>query len=298
MSQLIEFSAMHPPKPPLRPVSGITSVHFDEDVVELTLETDSVRFGWGHEGLVGTTAFWADQARTRYVGVSLRLGRDLVEEIAACILGGFGMPAEVGLAAFERLRQEGALRQPEQKRIETLLREPLSLPGGQTARYRFPRQRAQRVCAALRFVQGASWPHDGRQLRDWLLRVPGVGPKTAGWIARNHTGCQDVAIIDVHLRRAGVAAGFFSPTWQVSRDYERFEATFLAVAQLARVNAAELDACIWGTLHGNDAVRRAVGRLSAQAHAVPTQSGSPPTAAMPGVGEGPRPRPRSPALDC
>lgn len=260
MSQL-ELVAESPPQElSNESVPGIAAVRVDHDVVELSLEEDSLRFWWGHEGLVGTAAFWADQTRRAYAGVSVRLGGSLAEEVAACILGGFGMPAEVGLAAFKRLKEAGALQRPRPELIEALLREPLTLPDGGMARYRFPRQRAQRLCAALEFLRADSVPTGNRKLRDWLRQVPGVGPKTAAWIVRNHTGCQDLAIIDVHLRRAGVAAGFFAPGWRVERNYDRFEAVFLAVAQLAQVNAAELDACIWGTLHRSAAMRKAISR--------------------------------------
>lgn len=261
MGHLIEFVADRPPLQLRHPIPGVAGVRVDHEVVEVELADESLRFWWGHEGLIGTTAFWADQTRRSYAGVSSRLGGSLGEEVAACILGGFGMPVEVGLAAFERLRQAGALEQPDRERVEALLREPLALPNGGSSRYRFPRQRAERLCAALDYLRGASVPAEGRQLRDWLLDVPGVGPKTAGWIVRNHTGCQDVAIIDVHLRRAGVAAGFFSRTWRIERDYGRFEGAFLTAAQLADVSAAELDACIWGTLHRSAAVREAVSRI-------------------------------------
>lgn len=265
MSQRIEFVAERPPEGLREPVPGVAAARVDHDVVELALEEDSLRFWWGHEGLVGTAAFWADQTRRAYAGVSLRLGSSLAEEVAACILGGFGMRAEVGLAAFERLHEAGALQHPEPQRVEALLRQPLTLPDGGMVRYRFPRQRAQRLCAALTHLTFGSVPTGGRQLRDWLLEAPGVGPKTAGWIVRNHTGCRDVAIIDVHLRRAGVAAGFFAPGWRIERNYERFEAAFLAVAQLAQVDAAELDACIWGTLHRSAAIREVIARLIAEA---------------------------------
>lgn len=246
------------------PVLGLVHIQVAEDMIQLNFPQQSLRFWWGHEGLVGTAAFWADQVREAFAGVSTRLGRNLAEEVAACILGGFGMPAEVALAAFHRLRDAGVVLWPERAAIERLLREPLQLPNGRVARYRFPRQRAQLVYSALTHLQDAAVPSDGRELRDWLLTLRGVGPKTSAWIARNHTGCDEIAIIDVHVRRAGTAAGFFSPKWKLGRDYRLFEAAFVAVAQLADLRAAELDACIWGTLHQSRAVRQAVSRLAAQ----------------------------------
>ena len=49
-------------------------------------------------------------------------------------------------------------------------------------------------------------------LRDWLLAIPGIGPKTASWIVRNRTGSSAVAIIDVHILRAGTSAGSVQAT--------------------------------------------------------------------------------------
>src|SRR4051794_10752038 len=57
---------------------------------------------WGRCEDFFTPAFW--KARLWIDGesnplVNYRIGSSLREEIAACLLGGFGMPAEVGLAA-------------------------------------------------------------------------------------------------------------------------------------------------------------------------------------------------------
>src|SRR3954463_6907536 len=71
--------------------------------------TDQVLPGvvWGAFDELLTPAFWLGQAwQHEALGTfsDLRLGRSLVEELAACLLGGFGMPAELGLAAYRRLR--------------------------------------------------------------------------------------------------------------------------------------------------------------------------------------------------
>ncbi|MDZ3993341.1 hypothetical protein PspTeo4_24872 [Pseudomonas sp. Teo4] len=52
--------------------------------------------------------------------------------------------------------------------------------------------------------------HSGRALRDWLLELPGIGYKTASWVARNWLDADDVAILDIHILRAG-AWQVFSP---------------------------------------------------------------------------------------
>ncbi|RRH96905.1 hypothetical protein EH240_21680 [Mesorhizobium tamadayense] len=56
---------------------------------------------WGRFEDVFTPAFWAAQAwmDPSHADGNFSLGRSLAEELAACLLGGHGAPAEVGLAA-------------------------------------------------------------------------------------------------------------------------------------------------------------------------------------------------------
>lgn len=122
---------------------------------------------------------------------------------------------------------------------------PLYL-GQRRVRYRFPRQRATWLAAALGqldTMRPASL--DPIQLRSYLARFPGVGPKISSQIVRNHLGCDDVAIIDVHVRRAGIALGCFRPEWRLPGDYPRFEQAIRTVATVAGVSTATLDAVIW-----------------------------------------------------
>ncbi len=207
---------------------------------------------WGHSWQIGTAAYWvavteaaAADGTLRHGPRRHRLGRDLAEEVGACLLGGHGMPSEIGLAAFRAVRDAGLLaRASQDHELERVLREPLEV-GGRTVHYRFPRQRARWLAAALHHVWTQMPPARADELRDWLLLVPGIGPKTAGWIVRNHLGSDDVAIIDVHVLRAGVDAGVFDPTWTPACDYARLEAFFLAWARHGGVPAADLDAVIW-----------------------------------------------------
>jgi thermostable 8-oxoguanine DNA glycosylase len=161
------------------------------------------------------------------------------------LLGGYGMPYETGLAAFRAVRDAGLLTRCSHERdLEWVLRQPLHV-GGRAVRYRFPAQRARSLAAALRHIRTQEPPRKAHELRDWLLLVPGIGPKTAGWIVRNHLDSDDVAIIDVHVLRAGACAGVFDPTWTPVSDYARLEAFFLAWAHHGGVRAADLDAVIW-----------------------------------------------------
>lgn len=207
---------------------------------------------WGHPWQVGTPAFWVgltDSAKSD--GDRLRtddrhrLGRTLTEEVAACLLGGHGMPHQLGLAAFEAVRGAGLLdRASSAFEIESALRVPMNV-AGRPAKYRFPAQKAAYLAAALERLHTADPPLGAPELRDWLLQLPGIGPKTSGWIVRNFLGSDQVAIIDIHVFRAGADAGVFDPDWTPARDYGRLEALFLCWAELGGVRAADLDAIIW-----------------------------------------------------
>jgi N-glycosylase/DNA lyase len=211
-----------------------------------------VEFSWGEPHHLGTAAYWVEQTRSRCPSCDHRLGRTLAEETVACLLGGFGLPAHVGLAAFEAVRAEGLISThvpPSRRDLELVLTRPIVLDGASApVRYRFPAQRADRIARALQFLSEHSPPRDGHALRAWLLNVPGVGPKTASWIVRNRHGTEGIAIIDVHVRRAGLAAGFFRPSWRLPRDYALFETAFDHVATIGGVSTAALDARIWRDL--------------------------------------------------
>ena len=82
-------------------------------------------------------------------------------------------------------------------------------------------------------------------MRDWLTGAPGIGPKTASWIVRNHFNCDEVAILDIHIMRAGVDAGVFHPSWSVIRDDRLIEAFFIQWADFGNVRVSDLDSVIW-----------------------------------------------------
>lgn len=213
----------------------------------------SRRIRWGHCWQIGTPAYWVGLTATAIQDRRLRdsqrrhrLGVDLVEEVAACLLGGYGLPHQVGLAAFEAVRADGLLRRPvDVVDIEQVLRRPLKI-GDRTVRYRFPAQRARYLAGALARLQTQRPPESARALREWLLDVPGIGPKTAGWIIRNHLTSDDFAVIDIHVLEAGIDASVFDASWTPARNYDLLEAMFLAWARQGAVSAADLDAVIWG----------------------------------------------------
>jgi hypothetical protein len=115
---------------------------------ELTLpsSTDVVIEGvrWGTVDEFFTPAFWKCQAelhsrKNEYT--SHRLGVDLREELAVCLLGGYGIPAEMGMLAFARLKSAGLLNgAATQADIGSELARPFKI-GDREARYRFHAQK-------------------------------------------------------------------------------------------------------------------------------------------------------------
>ena len=207
---------------------------------------DGVR--WGSVDAFPSPAYWHYQVLSRRLygsPAAYKLGRTLAEELGACLLGGHGIPAPVGLAAYERLRARGAFESHlSQEALESQLREPLMI-NGRPIRYRFAAQKAKSLAAAPPAAQRAPEATSGRALRDWLTQLPGVGLKTASWVARNWMDADDVAILDIHIMRVGQAMGLFPRNLTVERDYQALEARFIAFSQGIDVRASELDAVIW-----------------------------------------------------
>ncbi|WP_235659440.1 hypothetical protein [Mycobacteroides abscessus] len=208
---------------------------------------------WYDPTYLGTPAFWIEQTRQRPRPLTYQVGATLLEEVALCLLGGYGITEQIALAAFAQCRRQGLLSGElfSENDIHAVLSEPLAIPGRpRPVLYRFPRQKARRLSAAIGYLGADTPPPMGepRELRDWLTAVPGVGPKTASWAVRNLTRSDAIAVIDIHIRRAGVAAGVFDPAWKLPRDYRFFEEAFVAWAYLGGVGTADLDACIWSAL--------------------------------------------------
>lgn len=218
---------------------------------------------WGNFDVLFTPAFWAGRmwlhAETNTPS-TFRLGSTLAEEVVACLLGGHGLPAAVGLAAYERLKSVSMCAgTPTAQAIEEQLLRPLTVQGRQI-RYRFPRQRASFVARALGVLARTQVPDTDLALRNFLISLPGIGPKTASWITRNWLGSDRVAIIDIHIQRAGVLAGFFKPAWTPARHYRILEEQFLIFAQALGVKASLLDNLIWQEMR---VLSRFAGRVDA-----------------------------------
>lgn len=208
---------------------------------------------WGAFDELLTPAFWLGQAwQHQALGTfnDLRLGRSLAEELAACLLGGFGMPAELGLAAYRRLRDRGLLNdRPAAADLERSLSQVFLL-NGRPRRYRFPRQRAVFLAACLADLDGFLEPEDDGELRDRLTAMRGIGPKTASWIVRNYRASNAVAIIDVHILRACRHMGLFPSEWLPSKHYRQLECKFLEFAAALQTPASLLDGLIWHYMRG------------------------------------------------
>lgn len=205
---------------------------------------------WGALEAFPTPAYWAYQVYARRLHgerINYKLGATLKEEVGACLLGGHGIPSTVGLAAFHHVKAHGAfgIEPPAEDLLLEWLREPMALDG-RMVRYRFAKQKARYLSAALQKLSAEIAPaQSGRALRDWLLDVPGIGYKTASWIARNWLDADDVAILDIHILRAGLLGKFFESHLTVERNYLLLEEQFLRFSKGLGVKASELDALIW-----------------------------------------------------
>ncbi|MGJ7579779.1 8-oxoguanine DNA glycosylase [Variovorax sp. RHLX14] len=221
---------------------------------------------WGEIGAFPTPAYFAYQVIARRLTnqtATYRLGRSLAQEVGACLLGGHGIPAPVGLAAYNKLLEEGVFEgpAPSAERLETLLKQPVTM-GSKSVHYRFAAQKAKYLAEALKKIPSAPKTTVGKQLRDWLVELPGIGPKTASWIARNWLEADDVAILDIHILRVGQAIHLFPKSWSVDRHYSDLEALFLKFSTALDTRASELDAIIWYEMANSpQAVRHLVSHL-------------------------------------
>lgn len=208
---------------------------------------------WGRADVLFTPAYWETQVKCW--GQSTpprihRLGQTMKEEAVACLLGGHGISAEVGLAAYQRLRERGLLagRYVDDEAIRRSLTEPLILPDGRYVRYRFANVKGAYICELLARWEEPPAFMDATALRNWFLRFGGVGLKTSSWIVRNWLDSDDVAILDVHVIRAGLLAGFYSAKDRVQRDYLDMERRFLHFCRAVGGRPSIVDAIIWSQM--------------------------------------------------
>jgi thermostable 8-oxoguanine DNA glycosylase len=208
---------------------------------------------WGSFEHALTPTFWVSQAwmEGEPTPTSFQLGKTLVEEVVVCLLGGHGAPAEVGLAAFARVREELAKTKDGVLSYEgchRLLLQPLTV-GGRTVHYRFARQRAKYLAGSLQALKSINEDKLGDvDFRDALCRLPGIGPKTASWIVRNRRASDEVAILDIHIVRACQIMSVFPERSDPTRNYRELEARFLEFCRSAQARASVMDSTMWGTM--------------------------------------------------
>ena len=206
---------------------------------------------WGNCEKLFTPSYWVYQAhrREKYI-ITHRLGNTLLEEIVACLLGGFGIPAEVGMAAFYEVRRQNCLirRTCSAEKIYSILSLPLNIDG-RKVKYRFAKQKAKYISDAIsKYNEMKNELCDALKVRSLLLKMTGIGPKTASWITRNWFCSDDVAILDIHIYRAGLIAGFFSAQDNVASDYFKLENKFLNFSKSIKIKASTLDAIMWADM--------------------------------------------------
>ena len=227
-----------------------------------------MRFGRADELL--TPAYWRWRCASA-VPTSLDLRNHhgtLEEEVGFCLLGGFGVTFEIAAVFFQRLRDSGALEQgvvlPETD-FFAMLNAPATV-GGQPRRYRFPNQRARRLHLAMAHLSQTQFDQDDAvTFRRQIQSIEGVGPKTASWIARNWLDSDSVAILDIHVLRAGWFMNLFDSNCCLPRDYLDMENRFLRFARSLDVRASLLDSVMWHDMRtfGSALVQQGLSKLQA-----------------------------------
>lgn len=206
---------------------------------------------WGEFSNLFTPAYWVSQLWMAGLDSQktspYRAQGSLAEEITFCMLGGFGITAELATAAFQACKAAGLIDQlnVSSKDWTEILREPIAVMG-RSVKYRYPNQKAIYLAEAMDFLRRDTPDlSSGRGLRDSLLKIRGVGPKTAGWVARNFLDSDDVAILDIHLIRAGQLCNLYTVQQKVEREYFEMEARYIDFCQALSVRPAVIDCLIW-----------------------------------------------------
>ena len=108
------------------------------------------------------------------------------------------------------------------------------------------------------------------------MTLPGVGAKTASWIVRNWLGSDQVAILDIHVVRAGLLMNLFSPQDDVRKNYPCMEAKFITFSRALGVPTSGLDALIWKMMRTTPKlVKRLLNRTAVAAQERPSTPATP-----------------------
>ncbi|CAG0979350.1 hypothetical protein MTYP_01669 [Methylophilaceae bacterium] len=211
---------------------------------------------WGEPWVIFTPAYWLSQFwmhdLDKVAHSPYKAKGSLAEEVVFCLLGGFGVSAELSISAFDACCDAKLIENMEtapEAWTEVLLR-PLQV-NGKLQRYRYPNQKSRFLAAAMSSLATKSLENlNGVALRDALLEIDGIGHKIAGWVARNYTDADDVAILDIHLVRAGILCGIFTPQDRVEKDYLSMETRFIEFCNMLGARPAVLDCLIWDQMRG------------------------------------------------
>lgn len=213
---------------------------------------------WGECGALFTPAYWKFQYNLYesglYNNINYQLGETFLEEVVACLLGGYGIPAEIGLMAFLRLKQLKLITpKASLDDIKEALSTPFLVSKEKTVKYRFANQKSSYIYSFLNRHDLDNIPlNNDISLRKWLLKLDGIGFKTASWITRNWLNSNQVAILDIHIIRAGILAGFYDSEADVSKDYLILERKYLDFCSAMEVDPSKMDAIIWDVMKKNN----------------------------------------------
>lgn len=212
---------------------------------------------WGLCYQLYTPAFWKLQYLLNSFSSESnvhRISNNLIEEIILCILGGYGIPSEMGNMAFEKLKKSNAIKPGVSfEEVFDVLKQPFQITESKFVRYRFSHQKATYIHAFLSRSDLDRIPeHDDLRLRNWLITLKGIGPKTASWITRNWLRSERVAILDIHILRAGVITGFFTRNFNITTEYYDLESKYLNFCYFLEVRPSDMDAIIWSYMKKNN----------------------------------------------
>lgn len=215
------------------------------------------RLRWGSAFEPCTPAYWRARVFFEEPKLPAGLGRGcigetLFEEAAACLLAGYGITSEIGWAAFNECKRAGLFADTSVTSNDFLgvISSPL-LVDGRTIRYRFANQKSHYLGELVKRWSDPPSTMSCLDLRRWLMRFSGIGPKTASFIVRNFRRSDEVAILDRHIQRACLTMGLFSQKASRMPDYFEMERRFLVLSEGMGVRPSHLDLVIWAEMRGS-----------------------------------------------
>jgi hypothetical protein len=215
-----------------------------DERISFGVQGEAWEVSWGRHDKFGTAAYWIDQTISGgYADDDAFETMDLKSATVWGLLHGHGVVAEVANAYLDEVM--GLLKKDETPSA-TAVAEVLATPIKGIGLYRYPNRKAAFISEAAARLVSDPPPDDVDALRRYLMRLRGVGPKTAALIEMGLRGPHaEVHVNDIHLRRALLRSGVFRAYWDVDQHYDRFETAFLQYARHGNVAPGALDWCIW-----------------------------------------------------